>query len=245
MKKILFFFFVIISMTFFAAEFNTQNKSKKQNKKENTLLSRDKNTNKKDKKDDNLRKKMEIEARKKSERFKKIMKSYEMQAIIKTNKGVLTFYLYPEAAPVNVANFVYLAKNNYYNGLKFHRILSGILIQGGDPKGNGEGSTGYTVIDEIVDWLNFENSGMLAMANSGPNTNSSQFFITMASLPQLSDKYTIIGETVTRDDISIVRVIREDDTIINVEIKGKNIDTFLSNFDEEIKLWESVLKNNK
>ena len=97
---------------------------------------------------------------KEERKFKKAMKSFEMEAVIKTTKGDISVYLYPEAAPKNVANFVYLAKNNFYNGLTFHRVIQNVLIQGGDPLGNGTGGTGYTVNDEISDWLSFENAGM-------------------------------------------------------------------------------------
>ena len=182
---------------------------------------------------------------KEERKFKRAMKSFEMEAIIRTNKGDIAVYLYPEAAPVNVANFVFLAKNNFYNGLTFHRVIPNVLVQGGDPLGDGTGGTGYMLDDEISDWLNFENAGVLAMANSGPNTNSSQFFLTVTSLSQLNNKYTIIGETVSRDDLSVVRVIRQNDTIIDIEIKGKNVDEFLSNFASETAQWDSVLKGNK
>lgn len=178
-------------------------------------------------------------------KFRKEMKKYELEAVIKTNKGNITLFLYPEASPLNVANFVYLSKNNFYNGVKFHRVISNVLIQSGDPEGTGFGSTGYTIDDEFPDWLNFENAGVLAMANSGPNTNSSQFFLTIASLPQLNNKYTIIGETVSREDLSVIRIIRLNDTIIDIEIKGKNVDEFLSHFSNETAQWDSVLKGNK
>ena len=190
-------------------------------------------------------KKTETKNRKADSKFRKEMKKYELEAVIKTNKGNITLFLYPEASPLNVANFVYLSKNNFYNGLKFHRVISNVLIQSGDPEGTGFGSTGYTIDDEFPDWLNFENAGVLAMANSGPNTNSSQFFLTVTSLSQLNNKYTIIGETVSRDDLSVVRVIRQNDTIIDIEIKGKNVDEFLSNFASETAQWDSVLKGNK
>lgn len=182
---------------------------------------------------------------KEERKFKKAMKSFEMEAVIKTTKGDISVYLYPEAAPKNVANFVFLAKNNFYNGLTFHRVIQNVLIQGGDPLGNGTGGTGYTVDDEISDWLSFENAGMLAMANSGQNTNSSQFFITMSPLTQLDGKHTIIGETKSRQDLSVVRVIRPDDKILSIEIKGKKIDDFLNYFAYETTQWEAILKGSQ
>lgn len=219
--------------------------SKDKQKKNKRFFNGNRDKSKQDKLEENRKKREELEIRKKSDKFKKAMKDFSLETTIKTNKGVMSFYLYPEAAPVNVANFVYLVRRNFYNGLKFHRSLSGILIQGGDPLGNGFGSTGYTVKDEVVDWLNFEETGLLVMANSGPNTNSSQFFITLAPLPQLNEKYTIIGEIITREDLSLARVLREGDTIIDIEIKGKNVDTFLDYFQGEVKLWNENIKVNQ
>ena len=179
---------------------------------------------------------------KEERKFKKAMKSFEMEAVIKTTKGDISVYLYPEAAPKSVANFVFLAKNNFYNGLTFHRVIPNVLVQGGDPLGNGTGGTGYVIDDEISSWLNFQNGGMLAMANSGPNTSSSQFFITIISLPNLDGKHTIIGETKTRQDLSVVRVIRPEDKILSIEIKGRKIDDFLNYFAYETTQWEAAMK---
>lgn len=182
---------------------------------------------------------------KEERKFKKAMKSFEMEAIIRTNKGDIAVYLYPEAALVNVANFVFLAKNNFYNGLTFHRVIPNVLVQGGDPLGDGTGGTGYMLDDEISDWLNFENSGILALANSGKNTNSSQIFLTLIPLPNLNGKHTIIGETKSRHDLSVVRILRQDDKILNIEIKGKKVDNFLSYFPLEVSQWEKELENNQ
>ena len=179
---------------------------------------------------------------KEERKFKKAMKNFEMEAVIKTTKGDISVYLDPEAAPKSVANFVFLAKNNFYNGLTFHRVIPNVLVQGGDPLGNGTGGTGYVIDDEISSWLNFQNGGMLAMANSGPNTSSSQFFITIISLPHLDGKHTIIGETKSRQDLSVVRVIRPEDKILSIEIKGRKIDDFLNYFAYETTQWEAAMK---
>ena len=179
---------------------------------------------------------------KEERKFKKAMKNFEMEAVIKTTKGDISVYLYTEAAPKSVANFVFLAKNNFYNGLTFHRVIPNVLVQGGDPLGNGTGGTGYVIDDEISSWLNFQNGGMLAMANSGPNTSSSQFFITIISLPHLDGKHTIIGETKSRQDLSVVRVIRPEDKILSIEIKGRKIDDFLNYFAYETTQWEAAMK---
>ena len=177
--------------------------------------------------------------------FKKTMKEYELEAVIKTSKGDIKVFLYPEAAPVNVANFVYLAQHKFYNGLKFHRVISNVLAQGGDPEGTGVGDPGYTLNDEIVDWLNFDEPGVLAMANSGPNTNGSQFFLTVTSLPQLNEKYTVIGGIASREDLSVIRVLRQDDVILGIDILGNKVNTFLNNFTEEVKDWDSRYTGRK
>lgn len=182
---------------------------------------------------------------KEERKFKKTMKNFQLEAVIKTNKGDIAVFLYPEAAPISVANFVFLAKNNFYNGLTFHRVVPNALVQGGDPLGNGTGGTGYMINDEISDWLSFENEGILAYANSGPNTNSSQIFLTLASLPQLTGDHTIIGETKSRQDLSVLRVLREGDKILSIEIKGKKVDNFLNHFQYEVSQWEAVMKSNK
>ena len=175
-------------------------------------------------------------------KFEKIMKDFQLEAVIETTKGNISVYLYPEAAPKNVANFVFLAKNNFYNGLTFHRVIPNGLVQGGDPLGNGTGTAGYFLNDEISDWLNFNNEGMLAFANSGPNTNSSQFFITMQAMSSLNGKHTIIGGTKSREDLGVLRTIRQDDKILNIDIKGRKVDKFLDYFSEEVSEWERKLE---
>ena len=175
-------------------------------------------------------------------KFEKIMKDFQLEAVIETTKGNISVYLYPEAAPKNVANFEFLAKNNFYNGLTFHRVIPNGLVQGGDPLGNGTGTAGYFLNDEISDWLNFDNEGMLAFANSGPNTNSSQFFITMQAMSSLNGKHTIIGGTKSREDLGVLRTIRQDDKILNIDIKGRKVDKFLDYFSEEVSEWERKLE---
>ena len=179
---------------------------------------------------------------KENKKFEKIMKDFQMEAVMKTTKGDIAFFLYPEAAPKNVANFVFLAKNNFYNGLTFHRVIPNGLVQGGDPLGNGTGTAGYFLNDEFVKWLNFNYAGILALANSGPNTNSSQFFITMQAMSSLNGKHTIIGGTKSREDLGVLRTIRQDDKILNIDIKGRKVDKFLDYFSEEVSEWERKLE---
>ena len=108
--------------------------------------------------------------------------------------------LYPDKAPVTVNNFVFLAREGYYDGTTFHRVLEGFMAQGGDPTGTGMGGPGYEFEDEFSD-LTFDRAGLLAMANAGPNTNGSQFFITYAPTPHLNNRHTIFGEVIEGMDV--------------------------------------------
>lgn len=123
------------------------------------------------------------------------------KAVFETNKGSFTITLFGDKAPKTVSNFIFLAKDNFYNDLGFHRIIAGFMIQGGDPDGNGTGGPGYQFEDEFDASLTFSKPGILAMANSGANTNGSQFFITVAPTPHLNNKHTIFGEVTTGMDI--------------------------------------------
>ena len=179
---------------------------------------------------------------KEEKKFEKAMQGFQLEAVIKTTKGEISFYLYPEAAPKNVASFVFLAKNDFYNGLTFFRVVPNALVQGGDPSGNGTGTAGYFLSDEFTKWLTFDVEGILAMSNSGPDTNSSQFFITMEAMKELNGKYTIIGGIKSREDLRVIRTLRENDKILSVDIKGKKVDNFLNYFPDEVSEWESKLK---
>lgn len=103
----------------------------------------------------------------------------DIRATFITTQGDITFYLYPEAAPITVANFINLAQRGYYNNTKIHRAVENFVVQGGDPTGTGTGGPGYSIPDEFVNWLDFFQQGMLAMANAGPGTGGSQFFMTL------------------------------------------------------------------
>jgi len=126
--------------------------------------------------------------------------SKEYTATIKTNYGDIVVQLLPKEAPLAVNNFVFLAREGFYNGVIFHRVVKGFVIQSGDPKGTGSGDPGYKFADEKVtrDYL----PGTLAMANSGPNTNGSQFFICLATLTSLPKNYTIFGLTTSGFDVA-------------------------------------------
>ncbi len=120
------------------------------------------------------------------------------KAVIQTAKGIISLQIYPEASQA-ASNFMLLAANGFYDGLKFHRVESGFVIQGGDPNGDGTGGPGYSFADEPVtrEYL----KGTVAMANSGPDTNGSQFFIMLADHPELPKQYTIFGQVITGMDI--------------------------------------------
>jgi len=118
-----------------------------------------------------------------------------------TTKGVIEAKLFYKEVPNTVANFVELARKGFYNGLLFHRVVPGFMIQGGDPKGNGTGGPGYTFADEFHPSLKHSKPGMLSMANSGPNTNGSQFFITVNETPHLDNRHAIFGEVISGMDI--------------------------------------------
>lgn len=141
----------------------------------------------------------------------------EIQAIITTHEGVITLVLDFKSAPNTVANFVDLAEKGFYDGLTFHRVIPGFMIQGGDPKGDGTGDPGYTIDDEISE-LKHE-TGVIAMANRGPNTNGSQFYITQLPQPRLDGKYTVFGKVVSGHDV--VCRIEPNDPIINIKIVEK------------------------
>ena len=125
-------------------------------------------------------------------------------AVIETNQGVIKIKFFPDVAPKAVENFTGLAQKGYYNGIIFHRVIDGFMIQGGDPTGTGRGGEslwGKKFADEFSPKYRFDRKGLLAMANAGPGTNGSQFFITLAPTPHLNDKHTIFGEVVAGMDV--------------------------------------------
>lgn len=152
-------------------------------------------------------------------------KSYE--AIVETTRGTMRLELFADEAPVTVNNFVFLANQGFYDGTVFHRVIDQFMAQGGDPTGTGTGGPGYRFEDEFVPELRFDRRGLLAMANSGPATNGSQFFITFVPTPHLNDAHTIFGEIIEGDDVLGSITIRdpgstiEPDEIVKVEIVEK------------------------
>ena len=123
------------------------------------------------------------------------------KAAIKTNRGTIELELYPQHAPKTVNNFVFLANQGFYDGVTFHRVISDFMIQGGDPTGTGAGGPGYKFEDEVRDNPLTHEKGVISMANAGPNTNGSQFFITHSPQPHLNGKHTVFGKVVAGQDI--------------------------------------------
>ena len=124
-----------------------------------------------------------------------------IKATFVTTQGEISFFLYPDASPYTVANFINLGKRGYYDNTKFFRYIDNFIIQGGDTTETGTGGPRYTIPDEIVGWLDFYQHGMLAMATAGPNTGGSQFFITLGPTDWLDNKHTIFGTVVQGMDV--------------------------------------------
>jgi peptidyl-prolyl cis-trans isomerase A (cyclophilin A) len=127
--------------------------------------------------------------------------SHNRIAVIETSMGAIEFELYEDKAPITAGNFIELSKRGFYDGLIFHRVIKGFMIQGGDPTGTGTGGSGKTIPDEIVPELKHDSIGILSMANSGPDTGSSQFFITLAPATHLDGKHSVFGKMVKGQDV--------------------------------------------
>jgi peptidyl-prolyl cis-trans isomerase B (cyclophilin B) len=138
------------------------------------------------------------------------------RAVIETNRGILELDFYPQHAPKTVNNFVFLAREGFYDDVSFHRVISDFVIQGGDPTGTGRGGPGYRFEDELKGNPLKHETGVISMANSGPNTNGSQFFITHSPQPHLDGRHTVFGKVVSGQEV--VDVIQQGDTILNVKI---------------------------
>ncbi len=152
-----------------------------------------------------------------------------LQATIKTNKGEIKLDLFPDVAPVTVVNFITLANSGYYNNLTFHRVIKDFMIQGGDPTGTGSGGPGYQFGDEFKEGVVFDKKGILAMANAGPNTNGSQFFITHVPTDWLNHKHTIFGKVVSDMDQEVVDKIEQGDIMKEIIISGDTTKLFEEN----------------
>ena len=161
----------------------------------------------------------------------------DLTAVITTPKGDIRVTLFPAEAPVTVANFVNLAQRGYYDGLKFHRVMANFMIQGGDPNGNGTGGPGYRFADEFSPSLRHNSAGILSMANSGPGTNGSQFFITHGPTPHLDDLHSIFGKVSSGQDV--VDAVAQDD-VMTIVIEGDTA-SLLAAQKEHLDEWNRIL----
>lgn len=160
----------------------------------------------------------------------------DLIATFNTNRGPIRVRLFPEQAPVTVANFVNLAKRGYYDGLSFHRVIPDFMIQGGCPQGTGTGGPGYTFEDECRSELRHSKPGILSMANAGPGTNGSQFFITHVATPWLDGKHTVFGEVIGAGDQAVVDAVRQSDKIESLTIEGDS-DALLASQGKRVGEW--------
>ena len=161
-----------------------------------------------------------------------------LKAIIKTNKGTIEAELYGERAPLTVASFVNLAQRGYYDGITFHRVVPDFVIQGGDPTGTGSGGPGYRFEDEFHPELRHDSPGILSMANAGPGTNGSQFFITHRATPHLDDRHSVFGKVTSGMDV--VNQIQKGDKIESMTIEG-DAQSVLDAKKERVAEWNAVL----
>ena len=164
-----------------------------------------------------------------------------MQANIETNKGTIKLKLFYKEAPITVANFVNLSKRGYYNNLNFHRVIDDFMIQGGCPQGTGVGGPGYQFADEFHPNCKHDKPGILSMANAGPGTNGSQFFITHLATPWLDNNHTVFGEVVDEDSQDIVNQISQGDSIDKVSIIGDMSEDKAIN--KIVQTWNEILDN--
>ncbi|HEX7339068.1 MAG TPA: peptidylprolyl isomerase [Rhodanobacteraceae bacterium] len=161
-------------------------------------------------------------------------------ATLHTNRGPIHLVLHADKAPLTVANFVNLAKRGYYDGLNFHRVIADFMIQGGCPEGSGRGGPGYRFEDEFDASLRHDKPGVLSMANAGPGTNGSQFFITHGPTPWLDGKHSVFGVVVSDADQDVVNAVAQGDVIEKVTLEG-DVDALLDAQGERVAEWNKVL----
>jgi peptidyl-prolyl cis-trans isomerase B (cyclophilin B) len=158
---------------------------------------------------------------------------------MRTSQGDIKLRLFADKAPVTVANFVNLASRGFYDNLSFHRVIPDFMIQGGCPHGSGTGGPGYRFEDECTPEARHDTPGVLSMANSGPGTNGSQFFITHVETPWLDGRHTVFGAVIDSNDQNVVNAIGVGDTIESIEISGE--EQLLQSQADRIAAWNEVL----
>jgi peptidyl-prolyl cis-trans isomerase B (cyclophilin B) len=166
----------------------------------------------------------------------------DIRIILHTSKGDIEATLFASKVPMTVANYLNLARQGFYDGLTFHRVIPDFMIQGGDPTGTGRGGPGYRFADEFDDSLRHSKPGIFSMANAGPNTNGSQFFITHVPTPHLDGKHSVFGEVTKGQDV--VNQITKGDTIIRIEILDPT-DALFQAQASNIERWNAALKNRR
>jgi len=157
-----------------------------------------------------------------------------------TSKGDIHLNLFPDQAPLSVANFVNLVRRGFYDGLRFHRVIKEFMVQGGCPLGTGTGGPGYRFKDEFDRSLRHDRPGRLSMANAGPGTNGSQFFITHVPTPWLDDAHSVFGTVEGDADQAVVDAIAQGDTITGITLSG-DVDALLEAHADQIAQWDAVL----
>lgn len=165
----------------------------------------------------------------------------QLTATISTSKGDINLRLFAEQTPVTVANFVNLAQRKFYNDLIFHRVLNDFMIQGGCPLGSGTGGPGYKFEDECTAELKHDKPGILSMANAGPGTNGSQFFITHLATPWLDGNHTVFGEVLSDADQDVVNSIVQGDAINSITIAGDTT-ALMENNKDRIETWNAQME---
>lgn len=166
----------------------------------------------------------------------------EILVKMETSKGTINLRLFADKTPVTVANFVNLAQRGYYDGLNFHRVIDDFMIQGGCPQGDGRGGPGYRFDDECLPELKHDKPGKLSMANAGPGTNGSQFFITHVPTPWLDGKHTVFGEVVADGDQQVVNAIAQGDSLVSVTVESDASPLTEAQADQ-INAWNAVLNS--
>ncbi|WP_300456029.1 peptidylprolyl isomerase [Desulfobacula sp.] len=164
----------------------------------------------------------------------------DLTAIMETSKGTINIKLFADQTPLTCGNFANLAKREYYNGLKFHRVIDNFMIQGGCPYGNGMGDPGYKFKDEFKKELKHDKPGILSMANAGPGTNGSQFFITHGPTPHLDGMHTVFGVVESDEDQKVVNSIAQGDVIEKITIKG-NSGSLFKQIKPQLDEWNKVV----
>ncbi len=163
----------------------------------------------------------------------------DIRILVKTSRGTIEATIFASKVPMTAANFLNLAQRGYYNGITFHRVIPNFMIQGGDPTGTGSGGPGYKFADEIDRSLKHTKPGIFSMANAGPGTNGSQFFITHVPCPHLDGKHAVYGEVTKGQDV--VNSVAQGDKITGIEILDSTDDLFAAqkaNLDK----WNALIK---